>query len=405
MKIAIIGGGASGLFAAIHAAEKGSEVTIFEASQQPGKKILKTGNGKCNITNMNLNAQYYSSSNAGLIGAALKKYDNEDLIRSLMGWGLLVKETDGLVYPYNEQASSVRDILVNEAVSRGVTIKTDSFVNMISYENGLYLISVEGIKERFSFDRVIIATGSRSGLTAREKSNGIILLDKLGIKTTQLYPGLVRLKCDGFDFAQVKGSRAKGRVTMFTEDEDCMEEEGELLFWDEGISGICILQLSRFVGKNLDMGKEIVLKLDLLPDIEINKLRELFIPSILLNSDKTVGQFFTGIINRQIAMETLKMAGLNPESLLSYADNEDILKVIESFKSIFVKVTGVEGFENSQVTVGGADLNEIDENMEVKKFPGLYIVGELLDVDGPCGGYNLQWAFTSGYIAGENVCS
>lgn len=405
MNIAVIGGGASGLSAAITASKNGANVTVFEANNEAGRKILKTGNGKCNITNMNLEVGKYHSDNKMFVENAISKYDNNDLIRELMGSGLLIKEMGGLVYPYNEQASAARDTLVYEALSNHVNIRTETYVNMIARDNNGFLISVEGQKEREYFDRVIIATGSKSGLTSRERSNGYNLLKGLGIESTALYPGLVRLECEGLDFDKLKGARAKAHVTLFIEDEFPVSEEGEILFWEKGVSGICVFQLSRFVNDFLNKGRELVLKIDLLPDMDEETLKGVIIPGCLLNPDKTVADYFAGIVNRTISDSIVAKSGLDENEPLCNFTNEDILAYAKTFKNLYVKVIGSDGFEASQVTVGGISLNDINENMEVKSVPGLYVVGELMNVDGPCGGYNLQWAFTSGHIAGESACS
>ena len=317
----------------------------------------------------------------------------------------MIKDKNGYLYPYSEQASSVRDLLVSEINSLFINVRLNTNVNCIERtEDGHFLISLEGQKEREIFDRVIISTGGFAGLTKKERTCGYDLLMKLGVSSSPIYPGLTKLICSGLDFEALKGNRCECKLSLFIEDEPLREDYGELMFWEKGISGICVFSLSRFCKKALTEGKEVVMKLDLLPLFYEDNLKDYILPRFLVNQDKTIGEFLRGMLPKAINSDILKINGIDENTLLNDLDISDVLNIVINMKKVYVKVTDVADFDQAQVTVGGVNLSEINDRFEVKNIPGLFVTGEALNVDGPCGGYNLQWAFTSGAIAGENVC-
>ncbi len=403
-KICIVGGGASGLMAALAALKSGGRVTIFEKNSEVGSKILRTGNGKCNFTNLDLNETFYKADDPSFVKQAIDRFSNEDLVMFLTRLGLLIKEKSGWLYPFNEQAKAVRNVLLAEAVSYGVDIRTDSCVNMIVKENDKFLVSVSGLKEREAFDKVIIATGGVSGLVGKEKFNGFDLTDGFNIKREKALPGLVKLKCEGLDFKNLKGSRCDCNITLFVEDEPAREEAGELIFWDEGISGICVFSLSNHCAKALENNKEIVVKLDFLPDFDEENLASLIKAMCLVNIDKTVEEFFAGMLNDKLVREICLTSDINLTDKVGSVGADNILSVSHKFKNVYLVVKGTADFTDAQIMLGGIRTDELTNDFESKNVPGLYIIGEMTDVSGPCGGYNLQWAFTSGSIAGENAC-
>ena len=275
---------------------------------------------------------------------------------------------------------------------------------MIACENGQFLISVEGVKERFSFDRVIVSTGSKAGLNKSEKENGIKMLEALGLSFTDVYPGLTRLKLEGFDFEPIKGVRCEATVTLKVNSEAIASEIGEVLFYEEGISGICIFNLSSLCTPYLKNGDDVKICLDLVSDIDEEGLLEFIKTSSLLNSEKPVGQVLSGLINDKLAAFLMDITGLDADTETGKTDFDRITEFAGLLKDLEFKVRSVDGFENSQVMAGGLKTSELKENFESKKIPGLFVTGELIDVCGPCGGYNLQWAFSSGATAGEKAC-
>lgn len=402
--ICIVGGGASGLLASIFAAKNSAKVTLFEGNSETGSKILKTGNGKCNFSNLNMSENMYICDDPQYVKTAFDKFSNNDLIYYLTSLGLLIKEKSGYLYPYNEQAKSIRNILEAEALSLGVNLRKNCFVNMVSKDGEGFLISITGQKEREKFDKVILATGGKAGLTSKDRENGYDILNSLSLSTSKLYPGLTKLICEGMDFEFLKGVRTACNVSLFIEDEPLRTENGELIFWEKGISGICVFSLSNYCGKALANKKEIVISMDFLPDFEEENLLEMIKPLYLLNADKSLKDFLSGTINDKLCQYYFKRAGLTGEEITSSLDLKEIIDLLLQFKKTYLVVKEIADFPNAQITIGGISTKDLTEYFEVKQLPGLYVVGELVDVSGPCGGYNLQWAFTSGAIAGEAAC-
>lgn len=405
-KICIVGAGASGLMAALSAVKNGGKVTVFEGKEEAGKKILRTGNGKCNFSNSDMSYEYFNTDSPDFVKNCLERFDENELSLCFSRMGMLIRDKEGYLYPYNEQAKTVRDLLVNELKSYGVEIKTNSYVNMITKEaNGSFLVSVEGVKERLVFDRVIVATGGKAGLLKKDRQNGYELLNKLGISSTALYPGLTRLVCTS-DFSEnIDGVRMNALATLFIENELTAEQFGEVLFRKDGISGICIFILSSYCKKALSEGKKVSLKLDLLPDIDEESLTDYLNARFLINSDKSAEDYFTGLFPDKINSEIIRINNLPSKEAVSKLSSEKINRIILSLKNFRMKVTDTADFDSAQVTVGGIPTEELTSYCECKKIPGLFVTGELINVDGPCGGYNLQWAFTTGSIAGEKACS
>lgn len=404
-KVCIIGGGAGGLMAACNAAKNGARVTLFEGNSEVGKKILRTGNGKCNFSNLNLSEQYYNSDSVEFVKNALDKYSVQDLLFYFSQIGLFIRERNGYLYPYCEQARAIRDIFVNECKSLGVDIKTSSYVNCLTKEeDGSFLVSVEGQKERQRFDKVIVATGGKAGLLKKDRENGYDLLARLGVNSSPLYPGLTKITCSDLFLKELDGVRCECVAELFIDDISVKTEAGEVLFRENGISGICIFILSSFCKKALENGKKVTIKLDLLPSFDEETIKSNIAVRYCINSDRTTEEFVKGIFDDKLNNEMLRRNNLIPAKPVTDYSAESFIDAVKSMKHIMLSVTDVSGFDSAQVTVGGIYTEQLTEYMEVKTVPGLFVVGELINTDGPCGGYNLQWAFTTGAIAGEHLC-
>lgn len=385
--------------AAIKASENGACVTLFEKKEIIGKKLLVTGNGRCNFTNMNMSSKFYYCEDSEKVDSVLSKFGNNDLISFFMSLGLLIKEKNGYVYPACEQASSVLDVLKISIKHNNINVITDCDISeIIPLNPGFELISSKG--DRYHFDNIILSTGGRSSLLKGERANGYDILQKLGIKYSRLYPALTQIKCEGLNFKEISGVRQDCSITISVDNEPLMTQYGEVLFTDRGISGIVTFQLSHLAAQSVFEKKDVAVTLDFLPDLPKNKLLDFVKAKQLVYPEVTVEEFFMGFLNRKLNNEIIKVAGLKGDCALSKCNNDSLIKAFELMKKLELKVTGTEDFDKSQVTAGGVSLNLLSENFEVKSIPGLYITGELLDVDGLCGGYNLQWAFSTGYIAG-----
>ena len=381
--VAIVGGGASGIMAAIFAARCGASVAILEKKPRIGKKILATGNGRCNFTNVNACSKDYNSE---FVGPALDMFSSKDAIDFFCELGLLSREeAEGRVYPLSGQATAVLDVLRMETDRLRVKVITEFDVTDIKKKDNFFAISGNG--ETIKAKKVIVSTGGMAAPKSGSDGSGYRLLKKLGHKTGAIVPALVQLKTA----KSVGGVRAYGKVSL----SDGRFEQGEIQFNNYGISGIPVFGLAKYVKQ----GDKVFV--DLLPDYTQEEVVELLEKRPL----QTMETYLIGIINKALGQLLLKECGISPLSrrsdTLTKAEIEKIAKMLKAWR---FDVTGVMPWENAQVTSGGIVLEEVNsKTMESKLVKGLYITGELLDIDGPCGGYNLQWAWSSGALAGREA--
>ncbi|MBR5994673.1 MAG: aminoacetone oxidase family FAD-binding enzyme [Lachnospiraceae bacterium] len=403
-KVGIIGGGASGLTAALYAHRNGASVTVFERKDRVGKKILVTGNGRCNFTNEYMKPECYYTDDTDFVGKVLSEYSKDDLCLFFMGLGLLIKEKNGYYYPACEQASAVLDVIRNALDETDVEIKTESLVTEVKKNKSGFSVKTES-GETFSFDKIIIATGGKAGIGTKEQANGYDLLKSLGHKIGKLYPALTQMKCEGLNFKGLAGVRSDCEMYVFSDENLIMQQAGEVLFTDNGLSGIVSFQVSHCVAELLDNKKDVNILMNLLPGFDEESLKNFVISKILLHENSTVENFFTGFLNKKLNVEIIKRNGLKPSARVCDYDRDTIINAVLSMQEILVKAVGVNGFDKAQVTGGGVPTAELSDTLESKICEGLYITGELMDVDGICGGYNLQWAFSTGAIAGKNAAT
>lgn len=404
-QIAVIGGGASGMMAAINAHKKDSKVTLFEANDRVGKKILSTGNGKCNFTNEFISKDCYNGGDIDFIMNAINKFDRDSNVDFFRKLGMFSTIKKGGYYPYSGQANTVLDCLRNELGYRGVSVLTESKVTKIKkLDNGFQVFaSVNDKKKEFTFDKVIVCIGSVAGLRGAKEEDHYSLLKNFELDFVPVVPSLVQLRCSDPFLKALSGVRFDGSVVLCVDGKVVASESGEVQLTDYGVSGIPTFQLSRFAGYALRDGKKPIVYLDFLPDISEEELTEIILHRQVRNTLQTAEEFFLGICNKKIMLQVMKIAGIKQATEACLINEKSKIKLAKLLKSLPLHVEGTNGFEQAQVCAGGLSLSEINENMMVKKIPGLYVAGEALDVDGRCGGYNLQWAFTSGYLAGINA--
>lgn len=398
--VGVIGGGAAGMTAAIAAAEQGAKVTILEANDRLGKKILSTGNGKCNLGNEKLGTEEYYTGEPALLERLLGRFSTDDTVDFFQRLGLLVKSRNGGLYPVSEQASSVLDVLRFEVSALGVEVVTGCRAERIERDEGSGRIQVQGAGKEFSFDSVILACGGRAAPKTGSDGSGYRMAERLGHSLVPTVPALVQLKCREDFFKSIAGVRAEAELTMMEKGECTVRERGELQLTDYGISGIPVFQMSRQVNYRLLGEREVEIVIDFLPDYPPDAYERLYIGRMLLQGQRTVEEFFAGMLNKKLMLLFIRLAGLKPTEEIDSADREKVKRVFELCRKFTVHVTGHNGYENAQVCAGGVPLSEVTERLESVKTPGVYFAGELLDVDGRCGGYNLQWAWTSGWLAG-----
>ena len=402
-KIGVIGGGAAGMAAAITAARCGAAVTVLERNDRVGRKILVTGNGKCNLGNYCLSTEQYYGSNPDWIGQALQRFDTEDTISFFQNMGLMIKEKNGYLYPISEQAAVVLDVLRYEMQSLGIHVINECKINAIEKDTKTGRIRVGDGKKSYEFDAVILACGSKAAPKTGSDGSGYKLAKKLGHSLIPTVPALVQLKCREDYLKAVAGVRAEGEIKVFRGDVCVASERGEIQLTEYGISGIPVFQISRIVNYILREETEVRVEIDFFPDYNIEEYESLCEGRAFLCGNRTVEEYFTGMLNKKLMQLFIKMAGLKANMAVGQIDAEALRAVYALCRSWQLHVTGSNPYDNAQVCAGGVDTAEISENMESKLVPGIYFAGEMIDVDGKCGGYNLQWAWCSGAIAGQEA--
>lgn len=375
-KVAIIGGGASGIFCAIilKKLNKNLDVTIYEAQSKIGKKILQTGNGKCNLSNTNLTVNEY---NTDLVKDLIREFDSNKLIKILNEMGLMVRiDDEGRIYPYSEKATTVLDIFLKQLNDLKVNVITDCYINNIKYNNSYYTIS-DNNKNNYNCDYLIIATGGCSSINYNYNTN--VLVNKLNHSVSDLFPSLCALKTKQ-NTKHLSGIRVKCKASIIVNGEVKHQTKGEVLFKDDGLSGIAIFILSKYYEKN----KNCVVSLDLFDASTKDELN-----NKLYNNDSLENNllgYFPKMINYDIIKRT---------------SNKTIGEIIKDYN---FNIIDTYGFNNSQVTKGGVLLNEININtFQSTKCNNLYIIGEALDVDGSCGGFNLHFAWASAFKCANDI--
>lgn len=402
--VIVVGGGASGLAASIAAAKKGARVILLEQKELVGKKILSTGNGRCNLTNLAMGPQYYRGGKQEIIEKVLHTFGTEDTIKFFGELGILTKKRGTYFYPKNDQASSVREALALGAARFQVEIHVQTKVEKISSSKGKFQVYAleNGEKRTFIGDRVILAAGGKAYPALGSDGSGYVLAQLLGHTINPVLPALVQLTSDDPAFRKLAGIRSDAKITLMSGKTALCTDQGEIQFTDYGLSGIPVFQVSRFAAADLMEEKQISALLDFIPEMTEKELCSLFREKKKDWSNNTAEEFLRGIFHRKLVNVILTRAHIRWSQKAENFSEEDFVKIAGICRKFEVKITGTRSFDQAQVCAGGVPLEEISPfTMESLKCPGLYVTGELLDVDGMCGGYNLQWAWSTGHIAGE----
>lgn len=403
-KIIVVGGGAAGMISAIVAKRNGGEVILLERNDRVGKKLLATGNGRCNYTNLNIDINNYHGEDTSFAKHALNQFNKDSTIDFFERLGITpASEDNGKVYPLSFQSSSMLDVLRAEMNYLGVELITDAYVVEIKKKKKKFNVKLKDGRIIVG-DKLILATGGMAMPVSGSDGNGYSLVKSLGHKTTNLHPALVQLKLEGNFFKQINGVKFIGVAGAYHKDELLQEDMGDILFTDYGISGPPILQISRKVIEYINQGKEVQLRVSIIHTKSFEELYTYLIKRFQMMPWKTVEESLVGLINKRLIIPILKELDIDKNKNISDITNKEIKALTKILTSWSFKAIGNKSWGNAQVTAGGVCTNEINSNtMESKLVEGLYIVGELLDIDGDCGGYNLQWAWSSGYIAGLNA--
>lgn len=403
-KIAVAGGGAAGMMAAITAARLGAQVTIYERNDRVGKKILSTGNGKCNFSNEKMDSDCYYGSGVPLVERIYERAGVKETKKFFEDLGMRQKARNGYLYPASEQASTVLDVLRYELEKLGVRIHTGRKVTGLARQQGkLAVKTADGEKEKY--DAVILACGGKAAPKTGSDGSGFLLAQSLGHRIVPAVPALVALRCEESFCKRVSGVRCDARLALKVDGQILRTERGELQWTDYGISGIPVFQLSRMAAYALREQKYTTVEIDFLPvDTEGEEIREraAFWKMRWENqSGRTMEQFVTGIANKKIGLLLLKLAKIREDEQtqdITLAKREKLEKL---YRSLTVTVKETNSFEQAQVCAGGVDFAQVTDHLQSVLIPGLFFAGEILDIDGICGGYNLQWAWSSGMVSGQ----
>lgn len=401
----IIGGGAAGLMAAARLAGGGLHVALIEQSDRVGRKILATGNGRCNVLNMRLGAERYFSRDMDKAMSVLNAYPPQKLIEEFGMLGLLTREEDdGRVYPLSGQAASVLDVLRLAADERGVDTLTSSPVMQLAQTRFGWRARLCDGRE-VGARRVILACGGRAQPTspADKQSRPFDALEVLTALGHSVYPPepvLTALRCDMGNLRGLKGVRARCALTLIDENGRVLRrEDGEALFTDYGVSGIAAMQLSRALGDR----RHCTLTIDFLPEMSESDVTAMLTGRAKSMSLRPCEGFLTGILNRMLNMCVLRAAGVAPAKHCGELSRDELNALAHCLKHLTVRVLGGQDFKSAQVMRGGAALDGFDERLMSQRACGLYACGEMLDVDGECGGYNLMWAWASALTAADGI--
>ncbi|MGN0158043.1 MAG: NAD(P)/FAD-dependent oxidoreductase [Brotaphodocola sp.] len=398
--IIIIGGGASGLTAAIASARMGADVTVLEHMDRVGKKILSTGNGRCNLTNLVMDASCYRSGQKDFPMKVIGHFPVKDTLAFFEGIGILTKSRNGYIYPNSDQAASVLDALRLECDRLGVKTVTGCQTKQIQ-KSGKGMFAVLTDQGIFRSHALILATGSKAAPVTGSDGSGYELAKTLGHSVIKPLPALVQLRCEGKHFKQLAGIRSDAALCVVSDGRVLAAEKGELQLTDYGISGIPTFQISRYVSSALDAGKKVSVMIDFLPEMSMEETRQFMKNRIKNLSYRVCGDFLTGVLNKKLAGVLMKLSSISADEPVSRVNWERWERLIQNIKQFEAKVHATNDYAQAQICCGGADTRQINpDSMESRLVPGLYLIGELVDVDGICGGYNLQWAWSSGFVAG-----
>jgi predicted flavoprotein YhiN len=447
-KIAVIGAGAAGMMAAITAASLGSPVTLYEKKVRVGQKILVTGNGKGNLSNMNMDAEEFYTSCPQRVRDILQRFSVADTITFFGKLGVMIRDKNGYLYPYAEQAQVVLDALRLRISELGVAVVCEKEITAITRtENPASKAGDLFIIDSNTYDRVIIAAGSMAAQKSGAGKSGYQIAEAFGHEIIPVVPGLCKLHCREEFLKALAGVRCQAKLTLLVnriEGSDCdnrtikqaskqapkqelkqvQTEMGELQFVAGALSGIPVFQLSRTAAYLLAAGLEVMIDVDFFPDMSDDEYEDFCRQRLAalhccgfhcrgpeqasdetldLRQDKSLADFLLGMTHKKINQVLIRKHGFNYDDKVAEINPEKIWTLLMEYRKLRFHATEADSFENAQVCAGGVALDGLSKDLESLKIPGLYFAGEILDVDGRCGGYNLQWAWSSGYVAGAHA--
>jgi len=402
--VIVVGGGASGMVTAIVSARRGKKVLVLEKNNKLGKKLLATGNGKCNITNQRPTLERFYSQNPKFIAQVFEGYNYQTIKQFFKSIGLeLIEAKEGKVFPMSLQASSVVELLRAECEQLGVKILLDTEVESIKkWEQGYGIEHSKGSEQASS---IVMATGHLSAPQLGGVDKGITFAQKMGHRIIKSFPTLVQLTSPMKNLERMAGVKVESRVSLKRKNQQDIQKQGDVLFTSYGISGLAILDISRFVMEELIHSPTVTLEIDLMPKMSKEQLFSLMKKSLVKKSSKPLELWMQGFINKKLIPAILEPLKLQNETVGSISSNiKELEKIVDKIKTFNFTVNGSRGYKGAEVATGGVDTKEVyPKTMESKKHKGLYFTGEVLDVDGDRGGFNLYFAWVGGLRAGESV--
>ena len=400
--VAVIGGGAAGMMAAITSAREGARVTILEHKERIGKKILSTGNGRCNFTNTYQTPACYRSDNRDFAWNIIQKFNVEKTISFFKELGIYPKDRNGYLYPYSDQAAAILEVLQIEVAKLDICVMTE--INVLDIQPVKRGIRITTDKKTITADSVILACGSKAAPVTGSDGSGYQLAKLFGHRIVPVLPALVQLRCAEKFYKSISGVRVQGSVEIYADDIFLASDTGEIQLTNYGISGIPVFQVSRYAAKALYKKQSVTAVLNFMPDMNKDKFLLFLKERITLCPYKTLDEFFTGVFPKKLCELWIRLSRLPKEMRVSDLSGEQLEKLVLLIQHLRTHITETNSFEQAQICCGGVDTTEINpDTLESNYVPGIYFAGELLDVDGICGGYNLQWAWSSGFVAGKEA--
>lgn len=403
--IVVVGGGAAGLMAALTARRQGAQVTLLEKNPRVGKKLLATGNGRCNFTNINLDPGHFHGTDPHFACEILSRFQGAQTLEFFRRLGIEPREEEaGKVFPASGQASSVLDVLRYQVESEGVAVICDTTVKSLVKNSGLFTVYTN--VGSFQADAVIIATGGKAGPQFGCTGDGYALAASFGHQLVEPFPALVQLRLKAPFLKAVAGVKFVGQACIYQGKKLLNRAGGEILFADYGISGPPILSLSRTAGEILAQNQEPVLTVNLLPGQKPAEVAAFLRRRFKEQGQKPVDFSLVGFIHKRLIPVLLREAGIDLKKKAAHVSAAETSLLAQSLTGWTFRITGTNGWTAAQVTAGGLSVQDISsQTLCSRHVPGLYFAGELLDIDGDCGGYNLQWAWSSGFVAGASAAA
>lgn len=399
--IAVLGGGASGFMSAISAKNCNNhlKIVILEKSERVLKKLSATGNGQGNFSNSDLNLEHYFNNQ--FCGFALENFDFEKTADFFKKLGIEPISIENRIYPKSLQASSLTDALMLEADRLKIESKLNFNITDLKLLNGQFIIN-----ENITAKKIIVCLGGKASPQFGTDGNGYELMLKFNHKIIPPKPSLVQIKTENTFTKMLQGIKVNALAKLIVDDNIIKLLSGEVLFCDYGLSGKAVFELSPYISWHLNNNSKILLSLDLLENLRENEFFELLTIRKDLLEYRTAENFLTGLINKQLAKVIFKTLNINLSMPVKNLSEKNLKDLAEKLKNFEFKVLDTLGFKTAQVTIGGIDTNDVDNKTLMSKIVNnLYFAGEILDVDGECGGYNLQWAWSSGYLAGKSAAN